>query len=85
MTLKTAQHDSRMLPVYDSSGTTDAQATASNELRILSSGSTYVGFRNQKSFRFVGIPYANPFERWENSTVFNKTGETLNAIAYGPD
>lgn len=66
-------------------GATNAEATASNELIIPSAGNTYVGFRNQKSFRFIGIPYANPFQRWEYSTVFDQTGQVINATAYGPD
>lgn len=85
------RHDlGRVLPVLcsqssHSNGATNAEATASNELRILSSGNTYVGFRNQKSFRFVGIPYANPVRRWEHSAVFDRTGETIQATEYGPD
>lgn len=84
------QHDGKVLPILcsqssNANGATNAQATTSNELRIPSAGNTYVGFRNQKSFRFVGIPYANEFQRWEYSTVFNKTGETINATEYGSD
>lgn len=66
-------------------GASNAQATASNRLTISSAGNTYVGFRNQKSFRFVGIPYADPFERFEYSTVYSATGQTINATAYGAD
>ena len=63
----------------------NAVATSSNEISIKSTGNTYVGFRNQKSFRFVGIPYANPTARFEYSTVYNKTGKTITATTYGPD
>jgi len=63
----------------------NAVATASNELSIASSGNTYVGFRNQKSFRFIGIPYANQPARFEYSTVYNQTGQTIQATAYGGD
>lgn len=66
-------------------GATNAQATVSNEIRIPSAGNTYVGFRNQKSFRFIGIPYANAFQRFEYSTVYNATGQTINATKYGAD
>jgi hypothetical protein len=62
-----------------------ATASASNQVTILSSGNTFVGFRNQKSFRFQGIPYAVPPERFEYSTVYNQRGKTINATAYGPD
>ncbi|CAN8104696.1 unnamed protein product [Discula destructiva] len=66
-------------------GAINTQATITNELRIPSVGNTYVGFRNQKSFRFAGIPYANPFERFEYSTVYNATGQTVNATSDGAD
>lgn len=69
----------------DQNGASNAQATASNELRILSGGNTFVGFRNQKSFRFIGIPYADPFQRFEYSTVYSATGQTINATEYGAD
>lgn len=64
-------------------GASSAQATAANALRIPSAGNTYVGFRNQKSFRFIGIPYANPFQRFEYSTVYDATGQTIDATKYG--
>lgn len=64
-------------------GAGNALATASNRLTISSAGNTYVGFRNQKSFRFVGIPYADPVGRFEYSTVYSATGQTINATAYG--
>lgn len=64
-------------------GASNAEATASNTLTISSAGNTYVGFRNQKSFRFVGIPYADPVERFDYSTVYSATGQTINATVYG--
>lgn len=66
-------------------GASNAQATASNRLTISSAGNTYVGFRNQKSFRFIGIPYADAVERFDYSTVYSATGQTINATAYGAD
>ena len=66
-------------------GASNAQASASNEISITSSGNTFVGFRNQKSFRFVGIPYANPTARFQYSTVYSKTGQTITATTYGAD
>lgn len=64
-------------------GASNAQATASNKLTVSSAGNTYVGFRNQKSFRFIGIPYADPVERFEYSTVYSATGQTIDATVYG--
>ncbi|PSR88646.1 Carboxylesterase family-domain-containing protein [Coniella lustricola] len=63
---------------------TNAIATAQNEVRIPApDDNTFVGFRNQKSFRFLGIPYANPLKRFEYSSVFNATGQTIDATQYG--
>ena len=78
------------LPVLCSQSSTEnkassADASISNEISIESTGNTYVGFRNQKSFRFVGIPYANPTARFEYSTVYNKTGKKIQATTYGAD
>lgn len=89
-TSKNVEHDDKVLPVLcsqssNANGATNAQATTNNEMRIPSAGNTYVGFRNQKSFRFVGVPYANAFQRWEYSTVFNQTGQVINATEYGSD
>jgi hypothetical protein len=62
---------------------TTSNATATDRLTISSNGNTYVGYRNQKSFRFNGIPYANPPARFEYSTLYNRTGEILDATEYG--
>jgi hypothetical protein len=63
----------------------NAVATASNEVTISSTGNTYVGFRNQKSFRFLGIPYANSPKRFTYSTLYSPKGQTLNATVYAPE
>jgi len=60
-----------------------AVATASNELTITSNGNSYVGFRNQKSFRFQGIPFAEPPARFEYSIPFAGKGQTIKSTAYG--
>ncbi|KAL9624547.1 MAG: hypothetical protein Q9160_001211 [Pyrenula sp. 1 TL-2023] len=64
-------------------GPGNAAANATNELTVSSTGNTYVGFRNQKSFRFLGIPYADPPQRWVYSTPYSKTGQTIQATSYG--
>jgi len=66
-------------------GASNAVATSANEFKIESQKNYFVGFRNQKSFRFVGIPYANPVARFEYSTVYNAKGQTINATTYGSD
>jgi carboxylesterase type B len=43
------------------------------------------GISKPKSFRFLGIPYANPPQRWEYSTLYSPTGQTINATNYGPE
>lgn len=63
----------------------NAVATSSNELAVVSGGNTYVGFRNQKSFRYLGIPYANPPQRFVYSEPYSPTGQTLSATAYGSE
>jgi hypothetical protein len=78
-----------MLPVLctqsDTSNTSDnAKATATNQIMVGAAGNTYVGFRNQKSFRFQGIRFAPQPSRWEYSTPYAATGLTLNATQYGP-
>lgn len=83
------QSNHKRLPVLctqsSNANNASANATASNQLTVSSSGNDYVGFRNQKSFRFNGIPYANPPARFEYSTLYNRTGETIQATQYGSD
>ena len=62
----------------------NAVATASNQITVSAAGNTYVGYRNQKSFRFLGIRYADAPERFVYSSLYSTTGQTLNATAYGP-
>jgi hypothetical protein len=61
-----------------------AVATSSNELAIRAADNTYVGFRNQKSFRFLGIRYADPPQRFTYSRHYSGKGQVLQATSYGP-
>lgn len=63
----------------------NAVASAANEIKVASSGNTYVGFRNKKSWRFQGIPFADQPERFAYSTLYSQTGQTIDATKYGPD
>ncbi|GKT48772.1 cholinesterase [Colletotrichum spaethianum] len=63
----------------------NAVATSANKITVASNGNAFVGFRNQKSFRFQGIPFANPPSRFEYSTLYSPKGRVINATAYGPD
>lgn len=62
-----------------------AVATSSNGISVVSGPNTYVGFRNQKSFRFQGIPYADPPTRFKFSTMYSGRGQTIQATEYGSD
>jgi hypothetical protein len=78
-------HDLPVLCTQSASdSTSSAPATPSTLISVSASGNTYAGFRNKKSFRFIGIPYANPFKRWTYSTPYSSTGKTINATTYGP-
>ncbi|KAJ9610782.1 hypothetical protein H2200_005559 [Cladophialophora chaetospira] len=61
----------------------NSTGSTSNEVTIAAAGNNYVGYRNQKSFRFLGIRYADPPKRWVYSHLYSGKGQTLNATAYG--
>ena len=69
----------------------NAVASDINEVAVVSNplgmgGNFYVGFRNQKSFRFLGIPYANQPQRFAYSQPVTSDGEeTVQALAYGSE
>lgn len=63
----------------------DANASTDGQISLLSGGNKYIGFRNQKSFRFQGIPYADKPERFQYSDVYSDKGKTIMATAYGAD
>jgi hypothetical protein len=76
------------LPVLCSQSSTASQPSTSSaspgtQLSIASGGNTYIGYRNQKSFRFLGIPYANPPQRFVHSTLYTPKGQTIQATQYG--
>ena len=53
-------------------------------VRVASGGNTYVGLRDRKSFRFLGIPYADPPQRFTYSELYSKRSQTIHATEYGP-
>lgn len=61
----------------------NSTASKANEISVAAAGNTYVGYRNQKSFRFLGIRYANPPERFQYPQKYTETGKVVNATAYG--
>lgn len=85
---QTAPHDGRQLPIICTQSTNQNQpgnsiTSDANEVSIEAGGNTYIGFRNQKSFRFLGIPYAYPPTRFTYSTMYSPKGQTIKATAYG--
>lgn len=70
----------------DTQTTTKASvATASNSLNVTTSKSQniFTGYRNKKSFRFLGIPYSNDPTRWTYGNVNTKTHSYFNATSFG--
>lgn len=64
-------------------GSSSAGPVNGSEVSVASGGNTFVGYRNQKSFRFSGIPYADTPQRWKYSSLYSKKGQTIEATAYG--
>lgn len=88
LTFGAAPKGGSALPVLCTQSSTSSQpgnsfASATNQISVSSTGNTYVGFRNQKSFRFQGIPYANKPERFVYSTLYTPVGQTINVTSYG--
>ncbi|KAL2835039.1 putative carboxylesterase [Aspergillus cavernicola] len=52
--------------------------------RVHSEGNTYIGSRDQKSFRFLGIPYAEPPARFSYPKPYSGKSRTVHATEYGP-
>jgi len=61
-----------------------SSASPDTLISLASGGNTYVGYRNQKSFRFLGLRYADKPKRWTYSKQFSPRGQTLNATSYAP-
>jgi hypothetical protein len=78
---------SKNLPVLctqsANNGSSSARPVNGTEITLASNGNTFVGYRNQKSFRFLGIPYADTPQRFKYSSVYSKKGQTVRATAYG--
>ncbi|KEF60809.1 esterase/lipase [Exophiala aquamarina CBS 119918] len=76
------------LPVLCTQSNNDSQppnSTASNlnGVSVAAAGNIYGGYRNKKSFRFLGIRYAEPPQRFEYSRLYSGSGEMVNATGYG--
>ncbi|KAF1997353.1 acetylcholinesterase precursor [Amniculicola lignicola CBS 123094] len=77
----------KRLPVLCTQSATNGLSSAGpvngSQVAIASGSNTFVGYRNQKSFRFLGIPYANLPQRWQYSSLYTKKDQTIQATAYG--
>lgn len=61
-------------------------ASANNSVSVLSprTGNTYTGYRNLKSWRFLGVPYADAPKRFEYSKVASSKDAQVDATKFGP-
>ncbi|KAJ3038180.1 hypothetical protein HDV00_000925 [Rhizophlyctis rosea] len=62
----------------------NSTVTSANKIRIAAGGNTYTGIRDQKAFKFLGIPYGNYTERWTHSKQLTATGVNYDSTAAGP-
>ncbi|KAL4908094.1 hypothetical protein BDW74DRAFT_115595 [Aspergillus multicolor] len=52
-------------------------------IRVNSESNTYIGSRDRKSFRFLGIPYADPPTRFSYAKLYSGKFHTIQATEYG--
>ncbi|KAI8935174.1 hypothetical protein NX059_007767 [Plenodomus lindquistii] len=82
-----SQYSDKKLPVLctqsANNGSSSAGPVNGSHITVSAGGNTFAGYRNQKSFRFLGIPYANPPKRFEYSSLYSETGKTIQATSYG--
>ncbi|KAJ8114884.1 hypothetical protein OPT61_g3336 [Boeremia exigua] len=64
-------------------GLSNAKPVNGTEVTLSSGGNIFVGYRNQKSFRFLGVPYADVVQRFRYSSVYSKKDQTIRATSYG--
>ncbi|RDW86763.1 putative carboxylesterase [Aspergillus mulundensis] len=53
-------------------------------IRVNSESNTYIGSRDRKSFRFLGIPYADSPTRFSYAKPYSGKFHTIEATEYGP-
>jgi carboxylesterase type B len=87
VTYKTSSDGRKDLPVLctqsANNGSSNAGPVNGSQITVAAKDNAFVGYRNQKSFRFLGIPYADTPKRFTYSSVYSKKGQTLQATAYG--
>lgn len=82
-----SRYSRKDLPVLCTQSANNGSSTAGpvdgSEVTVASGGNTFVGYRNQKSFRFLGIPYADTPQRFKYSSVYSKKARMIQATSYG--
>ncbi|PPR02327.1 hypothetical protein CVT24_011668 [Panaeolus cyanescens] len=53
------------------------------QVQVQSGGVKFTGTRDKLSFRFIGIPYADPVQRFEYSKPSSKSSGSITALNYG--
>ncbi|KAH8730679.1 Alpha/Beta hydrolase protein [Phaeosphaeriaceae sp. PMI808] len=61
----------------------NAAPLSGSQVTVSATDNTFVGYRNQKSFRFLGIPYADTPQRFKYPSSYSKKEQTIQATAYG--
>jgi carboxylesterase type B len=64
-------------------GSSSAGPVNGSIVTVSSNENTFLGYRNQKSFRFLGIPYADKPRRWKYSSLYSGKHQTIQATTYG--
>jgi carboxylesterase type B len=64
-------------------GSSSAGPVNGSTISVATGGNTYIGYRNQKSFRFLGIRYADKPQRFKYSSLYSEKGQIIQATTYG--
>ena len=82
-----AHRGAPVLCTQSSRSSTAQQSNATDENSVFvtntATGNRYKGYRNLKSFRFLGIPYSNSPGRWEYAKVNPARGKNFDANTFG--
>ena len=83
----TSESSHQELPVLctqsANNGSSNARPANGSMISVAASHNIFAGYRNQKSFRFLGIPYANIPKRFEYASLYSKTGQMIQTTTYG--
>lgn len=87
VTYSTSSNGRKKLPILctqsANNGSSNAGPVAGSQVTVAAKDNIFVGYRNQKSFRFLGIPYADTPQRFKYSSIYSKKDQTLQATTYG--